>query len=62
MLNTYFSFCGYWMCFSITAFTSLSAILVDITRSVVAWKTCAITAAIKKYNSIIIKKRRNMIK
>ena len=47
-------------CVSICAFTSLVAI--GITSSVIGLKICAITARIKKYKSIIRKKRKSMIK
>ena len=44
-------------CVSISAFASLVCISVDITCSVVGLKICAITAGIKKYNSIIKEKK-----
>ena len=50
-------------CFFISAFTSLVGIPIGITSSAIGLKICAITAAIKKYKSIIKKKRkRSMIK
>ena len=45
------------VCVSISAFASLVCISVDIICSVVRLKICAITAGIKKYNSIIKKKK-----
>ena len=59
MLNTglfYFT-----SCVSISAFASLVGVLVVVTSSTVGIKICAITAGIKKYKSII-KKKRSMIK
>ena len=46
---------------SISDFTSLVGIPITITTSAAIIKTCAITAEIKKYKSIIKKKKRNMI-
>ena len=46
-------------CVSISAFTSLVAIPIGITRSAIGLKTCVITAAIKNYKSRIKKKRKN---
>ena len=43
--------------FSISAFTSLVGIPIGITSSAIGLKFCAITAAIKKYKSIIKKKK-----
>ena len=40
-------------CISISAFTSLVGIPIGITISAIGLKICAITAAIKKYKSII---------
>ena len=45
-------------CASIFAFTSLVDILIGITSSVIGLKICAITAGIKKYKSIIKKKKK----
>ena len=45
-------------CVSISAFASLVAIPVGITSSAVGIKICAITAGIKKYKSIIQKKKK----
>ena len=45
------------VCVSISAFASLVCISVDIICSVLRLKICAITARIKKYNSIIKKKK-----
>ena len=44
-------------CVSISAFASLVCIPVGITSSAIGIKTCAITAGIKKYKSIIKKKK-----
>ena len=46
-------------CASISAFASLIAIAVGITTSSVGIKICAITAEIKKYKSIIKKKKKH---
>ena len=43
---------------SISAFTSLVCILVGITSSTVEIKICATTAGLKKYKSIIKKKKK----
>ena len=48
------------VCTSIFAFTSLIGILIGIRSSAIGLKICAITAGIKKYESII--KKRSMIK
>ena len=45
-------------CVSISAFASLVGIPVEITSSAIELKICAITAAIKKYKSIIKKKKK----
>ena len=45
-------------CVSIFAFASLVCIPISSTSSVVGLKICAITAEIKKYKSIIEKKRK----
>ena len=45
-------------CVSISAFASLVGIPVGITRSAIGLKICAITAGIKKYNSINKKKKK----
>ena len=45
-------------CISISAFASLVGIPVRIRGSATGLKTCAITAAIKKYKSIIKKKKK----
>ena len=47
------------VCVSISAFTSLVCVPVGITSSAVATKICAIAAGIKKYNSIIKKKKKH---
>ena len=44
---------------SITAFASLLDILTGITSSAIRVKTCAIAVGIKKYRSIIKKKKKN---
>ena len=45
-------------CISISAFTSLHGTPIGITSSAIGLKICAITAGIKKYKSIIKKKKR----
>ena len=45
-------------CIQITAFTYLVGIPIGITSSAIELKICAITAAIKKYKSIIKKKKK----
>ena len=45
-------------CVSISAFASLVGIPIGITSSAIRLKICAITAGIKKYNSIIEKKKK----
>ena len=45
-------------CISISAFASLGGIPIGITNFVIGLKICAITAAIKKYKSIIKKKKK----
>ena len=44
-------------CISISAFAPLIGILIGITNSAIGLKICAITAGIKKYKSIIKKKK-----
>lgn len=44
---------------SISAFASVIGIPIGIKSTVVGLKTCAVTAGIKKYDSIITKKRKN---
>ena len=44
-------------CLSISAFTSIVGIPLEITSSAIGSKICAITAGIKKYKSIIKKKK-----
>ena len=46
-------------CVSISAFTSLIPLPLGITSSAVGLKICAITGGIKKYKSIIKKKKKN---
>ena len=48
-------------CISISAFASFNDIPIGIMSSAIGLKICAITAGIKKYKSII-KKKRSMIK
>ena len=45
-------------CISISAFASLLGIPIGITSSAIGLKICAITAGIKKYKSIIKKKKK----
>ena len=45
-------------CVSISAFASLVCVFVGITSSAIGIKICAITAGIKKYKSIIRKKKK----
>ena len=45
-------------CVSISAFASLVGVPIGITSSAVGMKICAITAGIKRYKSIINKKRK----
>ena len=45
-------------CVSISAFTSLIGIPVGISSSAIGLKNCAVTAAVKKYKSIIKKKEK----
>ena len=45
-------------CVSISAFASLVCIPIGITNPAIGLKICAITAAIKKYKSIIKKKKK----
>ena len=45
-------------CVSISAFASLVCVVVGITSSAVGINICAITAGIKKYKSIIKKKKK----
>ena len=45
-------------CISISAFASLLGIPIKITSSAIGLKICAITAGIKKYKSIIKKKKK----
>ena len=47
-------------CVSISDFTSLFGIPIGITSSAIGLKNCVITAAIKKYKSIIKKKRKSL--
>ena len=46
------------VCVSISAFASLVSIPIGITSSAIGLKICATTAGIKKYNSIIKKKKK----
>ena len=45
-------------CVSISAFASLAGTLIGITSSAVELKICVLTAGIKKYKSIIKKKKK----
>ena len=45
-------------CLSISAFTSIVGIPLEITSSAIGSKICAITAGIKEYKSIIKKKKK----
>ena len=47
------------MCFCILAFASLLAIPTEITSSTIGLNIRAITARIKKYKSIIMKRKKN---
>ena len=46
-------------CISVFDFASLIGILIGITSSTIGFKICAITVGIKKYKSIIKKKKNN---
>ena len=46
-------------CISISVFASLVAISVDITSSATGISTCATTVGVKKYKSIIKRKKKN---
>ena len=48
-------------CVFISAFFSLIGIFIGITSSAIGLKICAITAGIKKYTSIIKKKKRETV-
>ena len=48
-------------CVFISAFASLAGIPIGITSSASGLKICVITAGIKKYKSIINKKKKNMV-
>ena len=48
-------------CISISVFAPLTGIPLGITSSVIGLKICALTAGIKKYNSIIKKKKHDKI-
>ena len=47
-------------CVSISAFASLVGILIRIASSAIVLKICVITAGIKKYKSIIKKKKKKL--
>ena len=49
-------------CVSNSSFSYLVGIPIKITISAIEWKICVLTGAIKKYESLIKKKRKNMIK
>ena len=57
----FFIFYNFWDV-SISAFSSLVAIPVGITSSAIGLKICAITARIEKYNSVIKKKKKIILK
>ena len=48
-------------CVSISAFASLVCVPVGITSSAIRIKICGITGEIKKYKSVLTKKKKNMI-
>ena len=48
-------------CISISTFTSLIGILIEIMSSTIRVKICAIAAWIKKYKSIIKRNKKSMI-
>ena len=50
------------VCISVSAFPSILGIFIGITISAIGLKVCIITAEIRKYKSIIRKKRKNLIK
>ena len=54
--------CAITGCVSICAFASLVGIPIGITSSAIGLKIYAITAAMKKYKSIIKKRKRSTIK
>ena len=54
-LNEIYTITG---CVSISAFASLVGISVEVPSSTIGLKTCVTTASIKKYKSIIKKKRK----
>ena len=54
---TYYSLCGFWMYFNFW-FCFFIGISIEITSSVVGLKNCGITAAAKKFKSIINKKKK----
>ena len=45
-------------CISTSAFASLFVLLIGITNSAIGLKSCAITAAIKRYKSIVKQKKK----
>ena len=57
ILNIYFSFYNDWMCFHFCC-SSLVGIPVGIASFAIAWKICAKTTGVKKYKSIIDKKKK----
>ena len=62
MLNTCLFQFQQLLVVSISAFASLVCVSVGITSSAVGIKICAITAEIKKYKSIIKKKKKKHVK
>ena len=53
---------GITACVSVSAFATLAGIPIGIASSTVGLQICAITAGIKKYKSIIQKKKKNYFK
>ena len=56
--HIFFLFSAITGCLSISAFTSIVGIPLEITSSAIGSEICAITAGIKKYKSIIKKKKK----
>ena len=57
ILNTYFSFCDYWMCFNF-CFCFFNCYLIVIASTAIWLEICTITAWFIKYKSVIKKKRK----
>ena len=49
-------------CISISAFTSLVGVLIEILSSAIGLQICAVAAGIKRYKLVIRKKKKSMIK